>query len=73
MISPDQMTVKVQQALQSAQQMAQDNGQQQIEPEHFLLALLEDTEGLTVSAFNKLDIPAGQIRQQLKALWKPHR
>jgi len=68
MISPDQMTVKVQQALQRAQQITSEYGQQQIEPEHLLLALLQDTEGLTLSALKKLDIPAEPFQQQLEEI-----
>ncbi|MBN2105561.1 ATP-dependent chaperone ClpB [bacterium] len=69
-MSPDQMTVKVQQAIQLAQQMTSEYGQQQIEPEHLLNALLQDPEGLTLSAFKKLDIPTGPVKLQLDELIK---
>jgi len=70
MISPDQMTIKVQQAIQLAQQMTHEYGQQQIEPEHILVALLQDTEGLTQSAFKKLDVPTGSVQQKLAEMIK---
>ena len=46
-INPDRMTEKSQAALQAAVQLAAQNGQQAVEPEHLLLALLEQEGGLT--------------------------
>ena len=66
MISPDQFTIKVQQALQGAQQRAGDWGHQQIEPEHLMLSLLEDPEGLTQITLKKLDVPPEPFREWLK-------
>jgi ATP-dependent Clp protease ATP-binding subunit ClpB len=66
MISPDQMTMKVQQALQQAQQLASEYGHQQMEPEHLLLVLLHDSEGLVLSAMKKLDVPVGQLTLELQ-------
>ncbi len=45
----DKFTEKAQTALQEAAQQAQDRGQQAIEPEHLLLALLNQNEGIARS------------------------
>jgi ATP-dependent Clp protease ATP-binding subunit ClpB len=45
----DKFTEKAQSALQEAAQQAQDRGQQAIEPEHLLLALLDQGEGIARS------------------------
>jgi ATP-dependent Clp protease ATP-binding subunit ClpB len=43
----DRFTEKTQEALQAAASLAAERGQQSIEPEHLLLALLQQDEGLT--------------------------
>src|SRR6266545_4402688 len=42
----DKFTEKAQEALQDAAELARDLGQQAVEPEHLLLALLRQTEGV---------------------------
>ena len=42
----DRFTEKAQEALQSAAQEAQERGQQAIEPEHLLLALVRQQDGI---------------------------
>ncbi|MBI2881633.1 MAG: ATP-dependent chaperone ClpB [Candidatus Tectomicrobia bacterium] len=42
----DKLTIKAQEALQEAQSLAEGRGQQSIEPEHLLAALLKQPEGL---------------------------
>jgi ATP-dependent Clp protease ATP-binding subunit ClpB len=42
----DRFTEKAQEALQNAAQAAQENGQQAVEPEHLLLALAREHEGI---------------------------
>jgi ATP-dependent Clp protease ATP-binding subunit ClpB len=66
MISPDQFTIKVQQALQRAQQLAGEFGHQQIEPEHLMLSMLEDSEGLSRTILKKLDVPIEPFLESLK-------
>src|SRR6195256_3943142 len=43
---PDKFTEKAQEALQRAAELARDNGQQAVEPEHLLLALVREEEGV---------------------------
>jgi ATP-dependent Clp protease ATP-binding subunit ClpB len=42
----DKFTEKAQEALQGAAELARDNGQQAVEPEHLLLALVREEEGV---------------------------
>ncbi|MCH8021622.1 ATP-dependent chaperone ClpB [candidate division KSB1 bacterium] len=57
----DKLTLKAQEAVAKAQQLASERGQQQIEVEHLLQALLEDSEGVPVSILKKLGANADQI------------
>src|SRR5258706_13438795 len=42
----DKFTERAQEALQGAAELARDNGQQAVEPEHLLLALVREEEGV---------------------------
>lgn len=42
----DKLTVKAQEALQEAQQLAENNGQPQVQPLHLIKALLEESSGV---------------------------
>ncbi len=60
----DKFTVKAQEAVAGAQSLAGQNGNQQIEAEHLLLALLEQEEGLTQPILQKLGVdPKTLIRE----------
>src|SRR6058998_349731 len=50
----DKLTVKAQEALQAAQSMADQHDHQAIEPEHLLVALLEQREGVVGPVLAKL-------------------
>src|SRR4051794_35402791 len=50
----DRLTVKAQEALQQAQTLAAEYGQQEIGSEHVLLALLEQPEGIVIPVLQKL-------------------
>ena len=43
---PDRFTEKAQEAIQTAAREAQDRGQQSVEPEHLLLALVRERDGI---------------------------
>ena len=51
---PDQLTVKAQEAVQRAQQLAEDRGHQQLLPLHLLKALLEVEQGVVRPLIQKL-------------------
>ncbi|HHL73188.1 MAG TPA: ATP-dependent chaperone ClpB [Bacteroidetes bacterium] len=61
----DKFTLKAQEAVSKAQQLAMEHGQQQIEVEHLMLALLDDQEGVTLSILKKLGANIPKIRQQV--------
>ncbi|MFQ6091087.1 MAG: ATP-dependent chaperone ClpB [bacterium] len=50
----EKLTIKAQEALGRAQQLAMDHGQQAIEGVHLLKALLEDSEGVVPAVIKKL-------------------
>ncbi len=50
----DKLTIKAQDALQDAQHVADESRQQQIEPEHLLLALLQQEGGIVAPILQKL-------------------
>lgn len=56
----DKLTIKAQEALQSAQDIAGKQNQQEITPEHLLLALLRQEEGVVPAILKKIgaNIPA---------------
>jgi ATP-dependent Clp protease ATP-binding subunit ClpB len=49
----DKFTIKAQDAVAVAQQLAADYNHQQIEPEHIMLAMLKDTEGVAPEILKK--------------------
>jgi ATP-dependent Clp protease ATP-binding subunit ClpB len=65
----DRFTEKSQDGLQAAQQLAEGLQQQAIEPEHLLLALLEQPEGIVLPVLRKLearpDDVAAALREEL--------
>ena len=63
----DKMTIKAQEAVQSAQALAERNHNLQIDVEHLLLALLQQTEGLTTPILQKLGANIGLLAQQVEA------
>jgi len=52
----DKLTIKAQEALQEAHQLAQQKGQQQIEPVHLLAALLQQEQGVVGPILDKLGV-----------------
>jgi ATP-dependent Clp protease ATP-binding subunit ClpB len=63
----DKFTVKAQEALQAAQSLADQRGHQTLEPEHLLLALLQQREGVVSPVLGKLGVRADTLQQQLEA------
>ena len=61
----DKFTLKVQEALQEAQALANSYGHQAIEPEHLLISLLRQEDGITGAILNKLGVAPRQIEQEL--------
>jgi len=63
----NRFTEKSQEALVAAQTLAERNGNSQVEPEHLLLALLEQHEGVVPQVLNRLDVAAGALAQQVRS------
>ncbi|MFQ5824477.1 MAG: ATP-dependent chaperone ClpB [bacterium] len=61
----DKLTLKAQEAVAKAQQLASERGHQQIEVEHLLKAMLEDSEGVPASVLKKLGANLGLVLSRL--------
>jgi len=61
-----QFTLKAQEALQRAQETAQEHGQQQIEPLHLLSAILEPQDSIAVMVLEKLGIDIAVLREKTR-------
>ncbi len=57
-------TLKAQQALKAAQDLASEHNQQEIAPAHLLLALLDQEEGLTRPILQKLSVDPGEVKSR---------
>jgi ATP-dependent chaperone ClpB len=53
-MQPDTFTLKSQEAIQTAQQLAQTAGNQELQPEHLLKAILEQPDGVVVPVLQKI-------------------
>ncbi len=60
--NPNQFTEKAWEAIARTPDIAKQAQHQQIEPEHLMLALLEQPEGLTTSILNKLGVNVQRVR-----------
>ena len=72
----DKLTLKAQDAMARAQQIASEYAHQQIEPVHILQALLQDKEGLIPTIFKKIGLDLQVVQtsfdHELKKLPKVH-
>ena len=57
----DKLTVKSQEAIQSAGTLAAENGNPEIMPMHMLAVLLEDSDGIIVPLLQKVGAPTEQL------------
>src|SRR3977135_3450006 len=62
---PDRFTQKMQEALQAAQEVASQFSQQEISNEHFLLALLDQSDGVTRPLLEKMGGAIADLRGRL--------
>ena len=63
---PDKFTAKMQEALNAALDLASKNDNPEITNEHFLLALVEQTDGLTRPLLEKLGVSASSLEARLQ-------
>ena len=62
----DRFTQKMQEALQSAQDIASEYSQQEISNEHFLLALLAQHDGVAVPLLEKVGVAVPALEARLR-------
>src|SRR5437016_12718136 len=62
----NRFTEKMQEAVRTAQSIATAHGNQQVDVEHLLLALLEQQGGLAPSILNKADVKVETLRGRLQ-------
>jgi ATP-dependent Clp protease ATP-binding subunit ClpB len=61
----DRFTQKMQEALQAAQDVASQFNHQEIANEHFLSALLDQSDGIARPLLEKIGVPADRLRERL--------
>ena len=59
----DKFTVKSQELIQNSQALASRHNNQQIEPEHLLVAMLQEQEGIAGGMLRKLGVSPAEIAQ----------
>ncbi len=64
----DKLTVKSQEAVQSAQQLARDNNHQEIRPTHLAIALMQQPEGIVVPVLQKIGANPALVLTELNTL-----
>lgn len=64
---PDKLTVKAQEAVQTAQQFAESQGNPQLVPLHLLKALLDEQQGIVRPLLEKIGIRVPQLRSIVDA------
>src|SRR5579862_4022647 len=60
----EKFTVKSQEAVQAASQLASENGNPEVLPLHLLAALIEDKDGIIVPVLEKVGVPTAQLRNR---------
>src|SRR5438477_5462872 len=63
----DRFTQKMQEALQAAQELAARGDQSEVDNEHFLLALLDQSEGVTRPLLEKIGVSPDALRTRLNS------
>jgi ATP-dependent Clp protease ATP-binding subunit ClpB len=64
-MQPDRFTIKAQEAIQAAQQLAEARSNPQTGAEHLLAVLLEQEEGIVLPVLRKLGVEPAVVRQSL--------
>ena len=67
-MQPDKFTIKSQEAIQAAQQLAHERGNPEIAPEHLLAVLLEQEGGIVAPILTRVGVPLESLRAELNAL-----
>src|SRR5262245_42562968 len=62
----DKLTIKAQEALQSARDLAEQPNHQELTPEHLLLTLLTQEQGVTAAILRKLGIDPDALANKVE-------
>src|SRR5450755_815333 len=63
----DKLTVKAQEAMQRANDIASEHGNPELQPVHILAALLEDHEGIVAPLLERVGLQVPAVQQQAMA------
>ncbi len=63
----DQLTLKAQEAVLESQKQAESRGHQQVEPEHLLFVLIDQSEGLVRPLLQRLEVDVNLLRTKIIA------
>ncbi|MDD2646934.1 MAG: Clp protease N-terminal domain-containing protein, partial [Patescibacteria group bacterium] len=61
-------TIKAQEALQDAHNIAMEYDQQQVDTPHLMLALIRQDEGVVLAIFKKLGVDVERFKQELEKI-----
>ncbi len=64
----DKFTLKSQEAIQESQVIAEKNGHQEIKPEHLLMALLAQKDGVIIPVLQKMGVNPATLQEETKSL-----
>ncbi|MBF0540905.1 MAG: ATP-dependent chaperone ClpB [Nitrospirae bacterium] len=64
----DKLTIKSKEALSNAQNIADKKGNQELSPEHLMLALIDDKEGFALQLFSKLGVSQQELQKELTGM-----
>jgi ATP-dependent Clp protease ATP-binding subunit ClpB len=62
----DKLTIKSQEAVQEAQRLAERKGNQELQPEHLLFALLDDKEGIAPQILMRLGVDSDSLQRDVE-------
>jgi ATP-dependent Clp protease ATP-binding subunit ClpB len=63
----NRFTEKSIEAINASQNLAERNSNSQVEPEHLLLALIEQSDGVVMQVLSKMNVAIGALAQQVRA------
>ncbi|MCC8189686.1 MAG: ATP-dependent chaperone ClpB [Planctomycetes bacterium] len=64
----DKLTIKTQEALEAASKLAASRHNQEVLPEHLLIAMLDQEEGVTTSLLKKIGSDPGWLRERVEEI-----
>ena len=65
-MNAQRFTIKSQDALQGMQQIAEENGHQEIKDLHLLAAMLKETESLVIPVLQKLEVNTTDLERKVE-------